>query len=193
VSSRIAPPRLLGRHVRLRPFESSDLTDRYLGWLNDPLVNEYSRRRDMRTSREDASRYMASLRADEVVLAILVEPEGHVGNIKFGPIDRANSCADISIVIGEPKVWGRRIGAEAVYLASKYLLRELGLNRVHADSCNPAFIRMVTRLGWSIEGVLRERVRLGQDFLDDTVTALLAREFRIIDEFEPASGGTGRA
>jgi [ribosomal protein S5]-alanine N-acetyltransferase len=189
----ITPPRLRGQHVRLRPFESGDLTDRYIGWLNDPIVNEYSRRRGVRTSREDAAQYMATLGAGEVVLAILVEPEGHVGNIKFGPIDWANSCADISIIIGEPKIWGHGIGTEAVYLTSKYLLRELGLNRVHADSCNPAFIRSVTKLGWKIEGVRRERVRLGQDFLDDTVVALLAREFKIIDEFEPALGEEERA
>jgi ribosomal-protein-alanine N-acetyltransferase len=179
--------------VQLRPFESADLTERYLGWLNDPVVNAYSRRRNVRTSREEASEYMASLRPDEMVLAILIEAEDHVGNIKFGPIDWVNSCADISILIGEPKVWGRGIGAEAVYVTSKYLIGELGLNRVHADSCNPIFIRLVERLGWKIEGVLRERVRLGTEFLDDTLVALLAREFRTIEEFEVVSGEARRA
>lgn len=129
---------------------------------------------------------MNSLRADEHVLAILVGDE-HVGNVKFGPIDWQNACADISILLGERKVWGQGIGAEAVYLVSRYLLKTLGLNRVHADSFNPAFLKLVDKLGWRIEGVLRERVRLDGRFFDDTVVSQLAREFRMIEAFEPSA------
>jgi ribosomal-protein-alanine N-acetyltransferase len=181
---RLAAPYLSGRRVSLVPFSESHLTERYLGWLNDPEVNAYSRRRDVRSSLGDVRAYLASLRDDEHVLAILTEAEGHVGNIKFGPVDWQNSCADISILIGARAVWGQGIGAEAVYLVSRHLLKETGLNRVHADSCNPAFLKLVAKLGWQVEGVLRERVRLGDTLHDDTVVSLLAREFRTLPAFE---------
>lgn len=180
----IAALHLAGRRVRLEPLTERHLTECYLGWLNDPMVNAYSRRRDVRSSLDDARAYLASLRTDEHVLAILTEAEGHVGNIKFGPIDWQNACADISILIGAREVWGQGIGAEAMYLVGRYLLTGIGLNRVHADSCNPAFLKLVSKLGWQIEGVLRERVRLGDTFHDDTVVSLLAREFRPIPAFE---------
>jgi [ribosomal protein S5]-alanine N-acetyltransferase len=178
--------RLPGRRVTLVPFGPDRVTDRYLAWLNDPEVNAYSRRKGTHISPEDADRYLSSLRADEHVLAILMGDE-HVGNVKFGPIDWQNACADISILLGERKIWGQGIGAEAIYLVSRYLLKTLGLNRVHADSFNPAFLKLVVRLGWRIEGVLRERVRLDGRFFDDTVVSLLAREFQVIDAFEPTS------
>jgi [ribosomal protein S5]-alanine N-acetyltransferase len=181
---RIVAPHLVGRRVRLVPFEARHLTEAYVGWLNDPVVNLYSRRKDMRSSLDDARAYIASLRADEHVLAILTEAEGHVGNIKFGPIDWLNSSADISILIGARAVWGQGVGAEAMYLVSRYLLQDIGLNRVYADSCNPAFLKLVAKLGWQVEGVLRERVRLGDTFHDDTLVSLLAREFRTIPAFE---------
>lgn len=181
---RLAAPHLVGRRVRLVPFSESHLSGEYLGWLNDPAVNAYSRRRNVRSSIEDARRYLASLRADEHVLTILTEADGHVGNIKFGPVDWENSCADISILIGARAVWGQGIGAEAMYLVSRHLLVATGLNRVHADSCNPAFLKMVAKLGWQVEGVLRERVRLGDTLHDDTVVSLLAREFKAIPAFE---------
>ena len=183
-AARGALPRLVGRRVTLVPFGPDRITDRYVAWLNDPAVNAYSRRKGMRTTADDAGRYLASLRADEHVVAILTDDE-HVGNVKFGPIDWQNACADISILVGERMVWGRGIGAEAVYLVSRHLLTDVGLNRVHADSCNPAFLKLVDKLGWRIEGVLRERVRLENRFFDDTVVSLLAREFRVIDAFEP--------
>lgn len=185
----LVPLRLVGRRVTLVPFEPGLITDRYVGWLNDPEVSAYSRRKGTKTTAEDAGRYLASLRPDEHVLAIRSGGD-HVGNVKFGPIDRHNACADISILIGERTVWGQGIGAEAVYLVSRYLLKDLGLNRVHADSVNPAFLRLVNKLGWQVEGVLRERVRLGGRFFDDTIVSLLAREFRSIGAFEPPGGDT---
>lgn len=172
--------------MTLVPFTEEHLTQRYLAWLNDPDVNAYSRRRGTCSTFDDARLYMAALRADEVVLAIVIG-DRHVGNIKFGPVEWANACADISILVGERDVWGHGIGAEAIYLVSRYLLREIGLNRVHADSRNPAFLRLVEKLGWSVEGVLRDRVRADDRFFDNTLVALLAREFRTIATFEPSA------
>ncbi len=190
---RVIAPRLVGRRVRLEPFEARHITDRYIGWLNDPVVNAYSRRLGKRTSTEDAHLYMSALRPDEHVLAIVTEADGHVGNVKYGPIDWRNACADISILIGDPSVWGRGIGAEAVHIVSRYLFKDLGLSRVHADSYNPAFLKMVAKLGWKVEGVLRERVRLGEDLVDDTVVSLLAREFKLIGMLDevPSMGVAG--
>lgn len=179
----LVPRALVGGRVTLVPFGPDHITERYVAWLNDPVVNAYSQRKGTRTTAEDARRYLTSLRTDEHVLAILVSGE-HVGNVKFGPVDWQNACADISILIGEPKFWGQGIGAEAVYLVSRHLLKTVGLNRVHADSCNPAFLRLACKLGWRTEGVLRERMRLGDRFFDDTVVSLLAREFKVIEELE---------
>lgn len=185
MSGRLAPIRLVGAQVTLVPFSPEHLSQRYVDWLNDPEVNAHSRRKGVRSTVDDARRYMASLRPDEVVLAILVG-DRHVGNVKLGPVDWDNACADISILVGERGVWGKGIGAEAVYLVGRHLLKEVGLNRVYADSRNPAFLRLVEKLGWRVEGVQRERLRVDGRFHDNTLVSLLAREFRPIAEFEPA-------
>ena len=99
--------------------------------------------------------YLNGLRADEVVLGIHHREHGHVGNIKYGPIDWDNRSADISIMIGEPAVWGQGVGAEAVYLVNKYLFEECGLQRIDAGTRNPAFVALVKKLGWTVEGVLQ--------------------------------------
>ncbi|MGD9537718.1 MAG: GNAT family N-acetyltransferase [Alphaproteobacteria bacterium] len=174
---RASPGLLAGARLTLRRFGPEAVDERYLAWLNDPVVNAHSRRFGITTNAAEARLYLASLGPDEAVLGIHHHALGHVGNIKYGPIDRTDSRADISILIGERAAWGQGIGREAVYLVTRFLFREAGLNRVDAGSGNPAFVRLVQSLGWRIEGVQRERVRIGDRYLDWTLLAQLRAEF----------------
>tara|TARA_Y100001947_G_scaffold43741_1_gene36298 strand:+ start:20 stop:595 length:576 start_codon:yes stop_codon:yes gene_type:complete len=177
---------LQGRTVALRPFLPGDIHERYLDWLADPEVNRYSQRLGApRPSAEEARAYLSGLGDGEVVLGIHHPEYGHVGNVKYGPIDTANKRADISILIGERSVWGKGVGSEAIYLVSKYLFRQCGVNRVDAGSRNPAFIRAVEKLGWTIEGILRQRIATPDGYKDYTLLAQLADEFSIRPDFEP--------
>ncbi len=179
---------LTGRRIVLRRFDSTQIHERYLAWLNDPVVNEYSQRRDgPPIGGVEARRYLDGLRADEVVLAIHHSKHGHVGNLKYGPVDWANRRADISIVIGEPAAWGQGVGAEAVYLVSKYLFNELGLRRVDAGSGNPAFVRLVQKLGWKVERVFRERIGASDRYHDRTLVAQLSEDFVRRPNYEVAT------
>jgi [ribosomal protein S5]-alanine N-acetyltransferase len=180
-----AAPVLRGARVRLSPFGVDRITQRYLGWLSDPLVNEYSRRRDMTVvTHEEAIQYLARLQPEEHVLAIDTEAHGHIGNVKYGPIDRVGKRSDIAIMIGERQAWGKGYGAEAVYLVSRWLFEAEGLARVDAGSGNPAFLRLVVKLGWTIEGVKKAHVRIGDRDLDWTQVALHSEHFRRIPEFD---------
>jgi len=183
---------LKGPMVTLTPFGERHITPRYLAWLSDDEVNRYSKRYGSPPqSAADARAWLAGISPDEHVLAIEAAGLGHVGNIKLGPIHHRDGRADISILIGERAVWGRGIGAEATYLATRHLFSGLGLNRVEAGSANPAFIRMVEKLGWKKEGLQRQRVRIGGHVFDWTLVAQLRSEFRTIDAFEPAEASAG--
>ncbi len=170
---------LSSNRLSLVPFTTEMITDRYLGWLSDPEVNRHSRRLGQSAvSADEAKTYLGNLHKDEQILAILTEPEGQVGNIKYGPIDWDNRRADISILIGERSVWGKGIGTEAISLVSEYLFEELELNRVDAGSRNPAFIKAVLKIGWHIEGVQKERFFTQDGFQDNTLVAFLRTDFQ---------------
>jgi RimJ/RimL family protein N-acetyltransferase len=178
-------PELSGSTVILRKFEADQIHERYIGWLNDKVVNRFSQRSRRRpTVAKDAYEYLSNLRTDEIVLGIYVEPHGHVGNVKYGPIDWDNSLADISIMIGEDAVWGGSVGSESVYLVSKFLFENLGLNRIEAGSNNPAFLRLVEKLGWQVEGVLRQRIKTNERFIDHTLVSQLSEDFRQLPRYE---------
>jgi len=177
---------LSGRTIKLRQFEIADVTPRYIAWLNDKTVNAFSQRAGIHTTAEDARAYINSLGAGEMILAIEESELGHVGNIKFGPVDWANRRCDISILIGETECWGRGVGAQAVYLVTKHLFEEFALNRVDAGTGNPAFSRLVEKLDWRLEGVLKQRVKLQDQYVDWYLFALLKSEFKQRLEFEAA-------
>lgn len=120
----------------------------------------------------EAAAYLSTRGQDEVILAIETPEEGHVGNIKFGPIDREDSRADIAILIGERSVWGKGIGEEAVYLVTRHLFENEGLARVDAGTTNPAFLRLVEKLGWR-----RETESGDSEDMPYTTIRLLATEY----------------
>lgn len=179
-------PCLVGRRVRLLPFNESHITERYLSWLVDDEVNRYSRRYGQPAqTANDVRAWMASLPADEIIFAVETQGYGHIGNIKYGPIHWSNLEAEISIMMGATDAWGQGFGAEATYLLSQYLFLERNLNRLFAGSINPAFIKMVENLGWKREGILRQQVRIAGTFCDSTLLSLLASEFQRNEKYEP--------
>lgn len=168
--------------VILRPLMPEDHNAAYLAWLNDPEVNRYSQRRFWPSSDSRAKENGA------LMLAICHKPTGrHVGNISLGPINWLHSCTEISILIGDKAAWNTGIGRQAVYLLSRHALLTLGLHRVEAGSANPAFNKMVEKLGWTTEGCKRKRFRLDSEWLDVIQTSLLRDEWHNIPEYEPAS------
>lgn len=170
----IPPPTLEGVRLRLRPFTLADIGPRYLGWLNDPEVNVYSQRRDRPPTTESSARaWIADRRPSEHLFAIETKEFGHIGNLKCGPIETLNACADISILIGEREAWGLGYGSEAVDLLTRWLFYDVDLNRVDAGSSNPAFLKLVKKLGWQVEGVLRQRYYLAGKFVDWTIVSKL--------------------
>lgn len=181
-------PDIFGARVMLKSFGAEQFSDRYLRWLNDPVVNRYSQRGGQVITAEAARAYLAGLKPEENIYGIYTEEFGHIGNLKFGPLDRANNRSDLSIVVGETAAWGKGFGAEAIYLASRYAFETLKLHRIDAGSGNPAFIKTVLTLGWKLEGVMRQRVRLPHGFVDWSLLSQLNSEFRTIDKYHRKAG-----
>ena len=60
--------------------------------------------------------------------------------------------------------------------------RELGKIRAHTDPDNAASIRVLEKLGFSLEGVLRKNQFVKGEFVDEAVFGLLREEWFALDE-----------
>ena len=110
-------------------------------------------------------------------MAICTQEEIHVGNIKYGAIDWSNRNCEISIIISEKEYWNKGIAFEAMYLLIKSLFDNLNMHRIGVDSCNPVFIKMAKKLGFVQEGIMRERMDIGDQRIDYVILGLLKVDF----------------
>lgn len=138
-------------------FRNELLTDRYVGWLNDPQVVRFSEQRHLLHSMETCSAYLAQMQhSDGLFLAIHVESSeiGHIGNISVA-IDKPNLSADLSIMIGEKRAWGHGYASLAWSVVIQYLIEDAGMRRVTAGTMevNEPMIRLMQRSAMQIDCV----------------------------------------
>jgi len=163
-------PLLRGEHVflsTLTPEDAATAGD----WFSDA---EFMRLFDTRPAqpRTTASlarwfkRALASPR-DYFFGVRLLESGMLIGLVMLDGIDWANGAAGIAVAIGETPQRGRGYGSEAAALALDFAFRELNLHCISATvfSYNIASIALFEKLGFTHEGVHRERIhRDGQRF-----------------------------
>ncbi len=162
----------------VRPFEERHLTERYVGWLNDPEVVRYSEQRHRAHSLDSCRSYFESFAGSaDHFLAIEGEPHGHVGNIGVS-IDKANGVADVSIIVGEKAVWGSGIGSKAWCAVVDALLADPAIRKVTAGtmSVNEPMLRLMARSGMAVEAVRKRQFICGGAEVDMVYGAAFAAD-----------------
>lgn len=153
--------------VSLFLLAEEDVSDAYVGWLNDPAIARFLESRFADHDRASTRAFVAAQRADPGVLFLGIRSEAldrHVGNIKLGPLNRTHGTGDIGIMIGERDAWGRGIATRAIRLVCAIARDELGLRKTTAGcyASNVGSERAFERAGFVIEGR-----RTAQFLLDD--------------------------
>lgn len=176
-------PFLVGEWIYLRPLEPADVTEAYVGWLNDSDVTRFMQTGAFPTMRHSLRQYVKRLgkSSDTVMLAMVERGTGrHVGNVKLGPIHQIHHRADLGIMIGEKTRWGRGYGREAVGLMLGYAFERLNLHKVTlgVEAGHKPAVRLYEELGFKIEGVQRQHIFRNGRYRDNLVMGLLRSEYR---------------
>jgi len=148
----IETPRLF-----ILPFRESFLTERYIGWLNDPEVVCYSEQRHKTCTIESCRAYWQSFNGTPNYFWAITAKDskiGHIGNMN-AYVDVANKVADVGILIGEKAIWGCGYGTEAWAAVCRYLLDEEGMHKVGAGTMavNKGMLRIMAKAGMIDDGV----------------------------------------
>jgi RimJ/RimL family protein N-acetyltransferase len=158
--------------VTLRDFEPADAVFVHR-WFNTPQAIEGLVEQRDSFSQEDARRWVESAREAgpdrkwAVTVGEREEPAGFTALYGLG----RQAAPELGILIGEPELWGRGVGTEAQRLTIRRAFDELGAHRVVelilADNARAR--RVVERLGFELEGIMRGHVRRGGRLLDVAV------------------------
>ena len=176
-------PALTGRRVHLRGPRADD-ADAVFTLFADPDVMRYWSRPPM-TVRAEAEGLIDEIGESFSTRAgfnwMVVQPEDDVviGTAALFRFEPRHRRAEIGYSLRSDH-WGRGLAAEAVTVMLDWAIRTLGLHRVEADidPRNAGSRKLLARLGFASEGVLRERYFVGDDVSDTELFGLLAEDWR---------------
>ena len=171
----IETPRLI-----LRPFAKAHLTERYIGWLNNPEIVRFSENRHRKHSMESCRTYLGSMIAEgHMFWAVHEKGRGdvHVGNVT-AYLDKPNEVADVAIMIGEVDAQGCGLGSEAWCAVIHYLAEERKMRRIQAGTMvrNAPMRALFRKSGMLEEGRQRERFLLDGQPIDMVFAARLCSD-----------------
>lgn len=163
----------------IEPFGEKYLTERYVGWLNDPEVVRFSEQRFRTHTLESCRAYMNSFEGTPNYFWAFVTrgPDiEHIGNIN-AYVDTRNKVGDLGVLIGDKNYWGKGYGLEVFTAVADYLFRENHIRKVTAGTVvvNTGMVRIMERAGMQEDGRRIRHILLdGQEF--DVVYAALFRD-----------------
>lgn len=145
-----------GDKVHLRPFTKADLTETYLGWLNDPEVVRYSNQRFTTHRLENCRQYLKSFEGTENLFSLIqCRPSGQPVGTVTSYFSAPHGTVDMGILIGEKTFWGMGYGQDAWDTLSAWWLRRAEVRKLTAGtvSCNHGMIKLMERSGMALEAV----------------------------------------
>lgn len=175
-------PYLMTPRLRLREIRADDADDLVKVFKEDAVTRYYDihtfsdRERAHQLIRffnerwisRQGMRWAITRRGDDVLL----------GTCGFNSWDRGNYLSSIGYELGLPH-WGQGIMTEALRAVLDYGFANMALNRVEAEVVpgNLASERVLQKLGFQREGLLREKGFWGGAFHDLTLFALLKADY----------------
>jgi len=170
-------PRLL-----LRRFTPDDAAPMFANWANDTEVCRFLSWKPHGTpavTQATLARFIAAYENDAVYhwvmeLKQLGQP---IGSLSVIDASETNLRCEIGYCMGKPW-WGRGLMTEAVQAMTRYLMHDIGYNRVYAhhDVQNPGSGRVMEKAGMRFEGIERQRYARDGGFSDGKLWAMIRED-----------------
>jgi N-acetyltransferase len=186
VSAALAPAVLRGERVTLRPM---GLADQPLlqKWGSDPNFRWYQWGRGPgMLAPEDARKWIERMSHPGESACWVIEHDGRpIGFANYRDYHPKGKSAEIGIGIGEPALWGKHLGRDALRALVRHLFEELDLHRIGLSvvAFNDRAIWMYKAVGFDVEGIERDGVGTEDGFVDDVKMGLVKGRSR--PEFDP--------
>lgn len=144
-------------------------------WL--PWIEGYDRGFAQRFIRDSVASW-AETRAYDFTVRSQTQLDRHLGNVSVWPTSLQNKTGEVGYWIRSDET-GRGFGAEATAVAISVGFEELDFHKVILRIAvgNLASEKIAEKLGFTYEGVLRDEVKVGNEWLDHTSWSMLESEW----------------
>lgn len=174
-------PTLQGPRIHLRPHRKDDLPA-FFALYSDPEVMRYwsfPAWTDIAQARDRFSAALLSPGVDGIhAWAVAGADDALIGGLTLFSIDGVQRRAEIGYAL-QSTYWGRGYAQEAMRLAVDYAFDALRLRRIEADidPRNQGSCRLVERMGFVREGLLRQRWLVAGEITDTALYGLLQEDW----------------
>lgn len=175
-------PILQGENIYLRELCMNDAEGNYPNWFNNPEVTRYNSHGEKTYTKEMAKEYIQMVlnsTSHKVFAIVETLTQKHIGNISLQAINTKARNAEFAILIGDPSVYGKKLGEEAGKLLLEYGFCDLGLHRIYCgtSSNNLGMQRLAVKLGMRQEGLRRDGLLKNGKFADIMEYGILEDEY----------------
>lgn len=170
-----------GEKIYLRPFARSDIST-WFDWFNDPLITEYMNKGVFPNTKSAQEEYFETLlksKKDLQLAVILKKSDLLIGIVGIHKIDWIHRYGDVSILIGNDRLWGKGIAKESVKLIIKHAFTKMNLRRLTAgmSALNTGSRRCFEDNGFLLEGTRRKHFWYKNGYIDEYMFGLLREEW----------------
>ncbi len=154
-------PEILSERLIYRRLDEKDVTEEYIYWLNDPVINRFLEVRHSPQTINSCLEFVKQTNSDpaqHLFGMFLVQDEKHIGNIKLGFINQYHCRGQLSLFIGNKNYWGKGYASESIRTITKWGFDNLGLAKIEAGCCetNIASKNAFLKAGYKVEGHFRK-------------------------------------
>ncbi|MDD5356024.1 MAG: GNAT family protein [Candidatus Omnitrophica bacterium] len=174
---------LEGEKVYLSPLSTEDDLTTYASWLNDKDVTNYLACGMFPTTTEQLKDYIKSFQNNKtgMLLGIFLKKNSkHIGNTTLHQINWKDRNAQIGILIGDKKSWGKGYGTEVFRLIRDYAFKRLNLHRIYSALVveNKGSLNALKKVGYEVEGIARDHFFLNGRYVDCLYVAVVNSDSR---------------
>lgn len=118
--------------------------------------------------------------ADEAFFVVANGIDTAIGHVALYQVDQVNQSAEFGILLGDKQVWGKGVGTQATRFMLEHGFGALGLRRIFLEvlETNTRARSIYERLGFVVEGRLRQHQFKNGAFVDVLVMGMLRDEYR---------------
>ena len=187
MTASVSLPTLRGQRVTLRPMTHAD-APHLVRWASDPDFSWFQWGRSPgRFPDDDAARKWMDVLSERRGTVFVIEHDGRpIGQANYRDVQPKGKSAEVGIGIGEPALWGKGLGREALGLLVRHLVDDLGLHRIYLSvlAYNDRAIASYQAAGFEVEGIERDGVMTDRGtWADDVKMAYVVGRAR--PEFDP--------
>lgn len=177
---------LVGVNIILREFSEENLHDeKYFKWLRDLDVVETINRIEyiLPIKFSEVEKYVNNLwnSSHDAFFSIYTKDKNEfIGTQRVSEINWRTGTANLGILIGEREYWGKGIAKDSISVICDYCFNKLSLRRLVANTLatNIAMGKCFERLGFKLEGILREDSLIKGKYVDRNLYGLFKNEFK---------------